>query len=94
MLAGFYLAGSIELLLTEAFRSERVAQLHADNASRQRAFLEQLVQNADTLRQAFADPPYWPERHNPSGLGPEAMSTKARKGFGPDRRTEAEGLLW
>jgi hypothetical protein len=36
LLSGFYLASSIELLLTEAFRSERASQRHA---SQQRALL-------------------------------------------------------
>jgi hypothetical protein len=81
LLEGFDLASSIELLLTEAFRSERLAQRYAHKPSRQRSLLEQLVQNADTLRQPFADPPYWPERYNPSGVDPAARSTKARKDF-------------
>jgi hypothetical protein len=79
LLAGFYLDTSIELLLTEAFRSERVAQRYTDNPSRRRSLLEELVENADALREPFADPPYWPEKHSPSGQSSEAVSTKARK---------------
>ena len=81
LLAGPYQDRSIELLLTEAFRSERVGQRYANKPSRQRSLLEELVQNANTLREAFVDPPYWPKRHNPSGQSSEAMSTKARKDF-------------
>ncbi len=81
LLAGFYPASAIELLLTEAFRSQRVAQRYADNASRQRSFLEELVQNANTLREDFADPPYWPERHNEDGQPLEATPAEARTEF-------------
>lgn len=81
LLAGSYMDRSIELLLTEAFRSARVAQRYGKKPSRPRSLLEELVQNANTLREAFADPPYWPERQKPSGQSSEAMSTKARKDF-------------
>jgi hypothetical protein len=81
LLAGYYLDSSIELLLTEAFRSERLAQRYGHKPSRQRPLLEKLLPNADALREAFADPPYWPRRHNASGQRLEATATRARKDF-------------